>query len=808
MMNLLFTAPLLLSLTGFTLATPLRRQVRKLRRLSTRAPFQVIAASPVKSPGITNEKVVSSIVPTNSRKPSGTPGFEFSAIPSIAPHSTYSQRPNVMNVYPSKNPTYPPSDLSSSNPTFQPSRKLNTLRPSLHSSDKDSLKPTFQPSKSSIMATKNPTTKPSSQPFVNSGTPHGILSTTAKPSINTILNKEPTLVPSTITSVQFPSIMTTFEPRVTPKPTVSKVITMSPSIEPTYVPSQSQSIRPTKTTSLKPSIENTLYPSMRPTIFINSHPSLTPSIGPSVDPSEDPSTVPSMVPSEKPTTLAAQQTSIGPTMNPSVVPSLIPTTFLSGIPSLNSTDPPTLHPTADPTIALSISPTISVSPHPNFNPSIQPVASATTEPSVISSIESTSVLSENPTDEFVTLRPNLNPIMSPSTVPTSKPKQRPPTNIPINDNPTFESNAPGTDDDDRSTSGAMLIGGISAGVGFVGLLTLATLALRQQRSEDSMVNTLGSEETMSSLPRSSHLPDIGDSDTIRANETFSGDNSDHNNYNDTEGNENMKDITLCNFSYSEDSSEVFKDLGMSLTSSSAASSRISRFSFSDIDLNQCALDMHHQENLPLQQLRPETNITSIERHNDNIEQDSTSLGEASILKTEILQPDSKNLVRLLSCFSSTSLLNNINNTTAQTKTNHEKVLPVQSITHNKAEVGRGPDFISVVSSLSGRSLSTESTIDFYQGEPYEVLVSGDSALGLVVKSSQVGPQIVHIKQSSPLYQVVEEGDYILSVDGIDTRHISAKTLSKWLHKTNKTAERTIIFMGKKTSYHGYGKRLI
>ncbi len=115
----------------------------------------------------------------------------------------------------------------------------------------------------------------------------------------------------------------------------------------------------------------------------------------------------------------------------------------------------------------------------------------------------------------------------------------------------------------------------------------------------------------------------------------------------------------------------------------------------------------------------------------------------------------------------------------------------------------------MVSSLSGRSVGTESTIDFYQGDPYEVLVSGDAALGLVVKSAQIDRQIIQIKSTSPLYQVVDEGDYILYIDGIDTRHSSAKTLSKWLHKTTRTAEeRTIIFMGKKTSYHSYGKRLI
>ena len=418
---------------------------------------------------------------------------------------------------------------------------------------------TFQSFKPIITPTMNPTARPSFHPFVNTGSPHVILSTTAIPSINTILKKEePTLVPSSIPSVQFPTITTGFETRVTSKPTtVSDIITLHPSTTPTYVPSQSQSIKPTEIPSFTPSMQDSMYPSVKPTSFISSYPSLNPSIGPSVDPSYDPSAVPSMVLSEKPTILPTPNPSLYPSIGPSVAPSVIPT--ISDNPSINPTVAPTVYPTVAPTIVLSVKPTISDSHRPSFNPSILPSTNISAWPSVIRSMEPTMVSSEKPT-EFDTFHPSLNRSMSPSMDPTLKQKQRPPANFPVDNKPTFQSksnnssNAPSIDDDnERSTSGAMLIGGISAGVGFFGLLTLAALVFRQWRSEDSMVNTLGSEGSMPSLLQSSHLPAILDSATSRAHETFSTGNSDHNHNDNTEGNVNAKDMNVCNFSYSEDS---------------------------------------------------------------------------------------------------------------------------------------------------------------------------------------------------------------------------------------------------------------
>ena len=65
----------------------------------------------------------------------------------------------------------------------------------------------------------------------------------------------------------------------------------------------------------------------------------------------------------------------------------------------------------------------------------------------------------------------------------------------------------------------------------------------------------------------------------------------------------------------------------------------------------------------------------------------------------------------------------------------------------------------------------------------------------VVKTTKLGPQVIHVKESSPLRQVVEDGDYILAIDGKDIRYTSAKSLAKWLHNTDMTNERTMILMG-------------
>ncbi|GFH44936.1 predicted protein [Chaetoceros tenuissimus] len=118
------------------------------------------------------------------------------------------------------------------------------------------------------------------------------------------------------------------------------------------------------------------------------------------------------------------------------------------------------------------------------------------------------------------------------------------------------------------------------------------------------------------------------------------------------------------------------------------------------------------------------------------------------------------------------------------------------MSHENIQVSRGHSSLSVVSSLSGRSSCSGSIT--LTGEPYEVVVPTNKSLGLIVKTSSAGPKIVHVKPASPLEDIVEVGDYILSVDSVDARSMSARALSKWLHANNdnESGERTMILMSR------------
>ena len=77
------------------------------------------------------------------------------------------------------------------------------------------------------------------------------------------------------------------------------------------------------------------------------------------------------------------------------------------------------------------------------------------------------------------------------------------------------------------------------------------------------------------------------------------------------------------------------------------------------------------------------------------------------------------------------------------------------------------------------------------------MIADEKNLGLVVKSDGAGPWVHHVKPTSPLTTLVKKGDYILSIDGTDTRRMTAQQLSRWLHeysnKIGQKKEKTIIF---------------
>ncbi len=554
----------------------------------------------------------------------------------------------------------------------------------------------------------------------------------------------PTQAPSTVTSSQ-----------------PSKASTASPSMTPTFSSIPTSSILSTQPTSFQPSL--------RPTV------SMTPTWQPSTESSKQPSLSPSSSHSLKP--------SVGTSAYPSLNPTLYPSREASGSPSVKLSPTPSTSTSTNPSISVNTSPSISTSTGPSLSASISPSISTSMGPSISASI-SPSIFQKQ----------SLSPSVGPS--------------VNLSTSTSVQTGNGEEENSSNDSSEVVWIGGITASVGIIGLVSLVVLLCRQKESESQMVNTLTDEESTTSFPRTSNgslETSVSSSSTDNQVVSDAGD-SDHCSDVADNQNNNLKDP--CTFTYSDDESSIFRDLGiMSLSSSSLGSGKASRFSFKDLGVDRSIVSRKKLE-LPVQQLRPEINITPKRRNSCVSEQDLNSLSEVSLLKTEVMQQTQHNLARILSCFSSTSILNKA---IAKNMSERMKYPKTGNIPHDTIDTRGGSDLISVVSSLSGRSSCTESTVDFHQGHPYEVLVPGEVDLGLVVKSTKLGPQVVHVKQSSPLHRVVEEGDHILSVDGMDTRHISAKALSKWLHKTADTnLERTIILMGSKreSTFHHVGSKMI
>ena len=251
------------------------------------------------------------------------------------------------------------------------------------------------------------------------------------------------------------------------------------------------------------------------------------------------------------------------------------------------------------------------------------------------------------------------------------------------------------------------------------------------------------------------------------------------------------------FSYSETSSEFVheQDYLVSLTSSSLASETLATKNSTSEYKNDTRVQLPRDDlprlNLPLQQLR-QLQTSPHDRHMiHDTEQSLDECSENSIVRTEVVQPNNGGISRLLSCFTTNS---NLHGSFAQSLAGalSERTPRVSNVLgQDTIHMDRNMSTISAVSSLSGKSSCSVSV----NGELYEVLVPAPKPLGLVVKSSKSGPQILHVKPTSPLYRMVDEGDYIISVDGIDARFMSARELSKWLHRNEgMTGERTIILM--------------
>ena len=69
-------------------------------------------------------------------------------------------------------------------------------------------------------------------------------------------------------------------------------------------------------------------------------------------------------------------------------------------------------------------------------------------------------------------------------------------------------------------------------------------------------------------------------------------------------------------------------------------------------------------------------------------------------------------------------------------------------------------------------------------------------LGILIDSSKDGPIIHSIKKFSPLKHLVEPGDIILSVDGVDTKSMDAVAVANWISSKPSLAEQTLLMESK------------
>ena len=447
---------------------------------------------------------------------------------------------------------------------------------------------------------------------------------------------------------------------------------------------------------------------------------------------------------------------------------------------------------------------VSAFPASSGKESYSPTEIVSQSPSISDSIRPSTTMEGNDDHKEPTCFQIRDPSVSPdeiyaSDVYPSKSPNRNESNTPsiiesdIGYNNVFPSLSPSRLVIPETFSDSTIIGISAGGIGVAVFALFLTFKCRCRGGDDTIVETIELDASASSSTFSSSDNSNRNSRTNNVGQVSVYPSQ--NDISETVENDEKRQNTFSSFSYSEDSSDMFRDVGLSLTSSSMGSCKDStRFSIDDLE----KIPKHQQQQLPVQKLnRPLLNENTIYSGSS-----SQSQSQVSILETEVLQPQHNNVARLLSCFTSTYALQHLPSTGRLQSMKTKKMQSESFVDELKS------DAISIVSSLSGKSSCSVTTIDLHQGEPYEVLVTGRAPLGLVVTSARWGPQIVHVKEESPLYRVVEEGDYILKFDGFDTREATAKELSKWLHNTGMTEERTIVLLGRKVSFMNSGKRSI
>jgi len=326
-----------------------------------------------------------------------------------------------------------------------------------------------------------------------------------------------------------------------------------------------------------------------------------------------------------------------------------------------------------------------------------------------------------------------------------------------------------------------LIAKIGAGIGGAGILIIAAFFVKgRSRGRWCNVNQddgvyIVEADPDTGIDTDDEIPDVNQDDAFEDRDRFSI------------------------FTYSETSSEFVHDVDpfMSLTSSSLASgTRTTITSHNEYPSTFAVLlpkgDLRSPD-MPLQHARPQALTLKKTSRDDYNSKESQSV-DSFVEGTEVVQPIGEGMRRMFSCFGPTTNHGGVGFRHTISGLMSEKTPRISNIHgHESIQIGRNQSEVSAVSSISGKS-SCSGSISL-RGEPFEVVVPANRALGLIVKSSNAGPQILHVKKASPLTNMVQEGDFILSVDGIDARFMSARELSKWLHRNeNVSGERTMILM--------------
>lgn len=100
-----------------------------------------------------------------------------------------------------------------------------------------------------------------------------------------------------------------------------------------------------------------------------------------------------------------------------------------------------------------------------------------------------------------------------------------------------------------------------------------------------------------------------------------------------------------------------------------------------------------------------------------------------------------------------------------------------------------------VGSASSKSFAPQSSPSRRPTEQYEIRAPPGS-LGMVVVTSREGPRVYHVKDESPLVNLIEEGDIILSIDNHNTQRMTATSLRRFLRSRDAQAERVITIRGR------------